>query len=105
MAAVLPLFLGIARPAGACYDSGDYSVRSPAEFPLASPGDSIEIFFLRAPLEEASLHTTLLGAARMFHSGAGFRSSNGSEWQFEYDAKDFSGSIFPSVQNGSLVWT
>ena len=74
--------------ASCCYDSGDFSIRSPADFPLASSGDQIEIFFLRAPLEESKLHSSLLSAASLFHSGAGFRSSNGTMWCHPRSADD-----------------
>jgi len=75
-----------------------------SDVPLVSPNDTIEVFFLRAPLLESSLNTTMMGAFNAFHSGVGFSASNGSTWQFEYDAQHFIGALFPEVADLTIKW-
>lgn len=89
----------------ACGDPGTSPVHSPADFPPAAPNASIEVYFLRAPLLETPLKGTYLGLISMWHSAVGFRADNGTFWQFEYDAKDFTGSLYPEVNpNGTFTW-
>ena len=84
---------------------GDIQVHTPADFPLAAASDSIEVFFLRAALLKDTLHSPVAELLNGFHSGVGFRASNGSTWQFEYDADDFIPAVIPTVQNGTIRWT
>lgn len=89
----------------ACSDPGTSPVHSPSDFPPAMPNASIEVYFLRAPLLESHVKGSYLGLLNMWHSAVGFRADNGTFWQFEYDARDFVGALYPQVQpNGTLTW-
>jgi len=88
----------------ACASDGDYSIKTPSDFPLVSPDDTIDVLFLRAPLLEAA-HGDLMGAIKGFHSGVGFRShANRTTWQFEFDAINFIGAVIPEVKDGEVIW-
>jgi hypothetical protein len=102
------LLLVVARVAQGCYEKDDWSIRTPEDFPLVPETEQIELFFLRAELEKAakwSHNTTFFGALNGYHSGIGFRATNGTTWQVEYDADDFVGAVFPKVQLGKVMWT
>ena len=49
-------------------------------------------------------YSGMIGGINGFHSGVGFRSSNGSMWQFEFDAINFNQAVVPQV-NYLLVLT
>jgi len=102
---VLCIFIvGIVRFSHGC-ERNSINVNTLEERTLYRPSDdAIEVFFLRAPLLETMLGSTLQDIGG-FHSAVGMRSSkDGSLWSFEYDAKEFTGALLPKIVNGTLVW-